>query len=138
MMPPKRGPRVGPSRGPSRYQPKTLALSLGWNMSLIVPPPLAMPTLPKNPLIVRIAIKDSTFGLNAVGICNKAKMEKQTRNSFRLPNVSESGARMRGPMPRKITKPVVAPTTVVSSVLRSFAISDMPGVNMLEARGDKT
>ena len=78
-MPPKRGPRVGPSKGPSKYQPKTPALSLGWNMSLMVPPPLAMPTLPKNPLMVRTPIKDSTFGLKAVGICNKAKMEKHTR-----------------------------------------------------------
>lgn len=107
-------------------------------MSLMVPPPFAMPTLPKNPLIVRTAIKDSTFGLNAVGICSKAKMEKHTRYSIRLPNVSESGARIRGPMPRKTTNPVVAPTTVLALVLRSVAISEMPGVNMLEARGDRT
>lgn len=44
MRPPKRGPRVGPSRGPRRYQPNMPARWLGWNMSLIVPPPLAMPT----------------------------------------------------------------------------------------------
>lgn len=45
---------------------------------------------------------------------------------------------MRGPMPRKTTKPVVAPTTVLSDVLRSVAISAMPGVNMLEASGERT
>ena len=138
MMPPNRGPRVGPSRGPRRYQPKTPALSLGWNMSEIVPPPFAIPTLPKNPLIVLTAIKDSTFGLNAVGICKRAKTVKQTRYNFRRPKISEIGARASGPRPRKTTKPAVAPTIVVSSVLRSAAISDMPGVNMLEARGDKT
>ena len=62
MRPPNRGPSVGPRRGPRRYQPKTplrrisierfcelvrketYALWLGWNMSLMVPPPLAMPT----------------------------------------------------------------------------------------------
>ena len=43
MRPPKRGPRVGPMRGPRRYQPKIPARSSGGNMSLIVPPPLAMP-----------------------------------------------------------------------------------------------
>ena len=45
---------------------------------------------------------------------------------------------MRGPMPRKTTKPVVAPTTVLSLVWRSAAISAMPGVNMLEASGERT
>ena len=45
---------------------------------------------------------------------------------------------MRGPMPRKTTKPVVAPTTVLSLVWRSVAISEMPGVNMLEASGERT
>ena len=88
--------------------------------------------------MVLTPIKASTLGLNAVGICSRAKIEKQARYNFRLPNVSESGARTRGPMPRKMTKPVVAPTTVLSLVLRSFAISDKPGVNMLEARGDRT
>ena len=103
-----------------------------------LPPPLAIPTLPKNPLTVLTAIKDSTFGLNAVGICSRAKIEKQARYSVRLPKVSESGARIRGPMPRKMTKPVVAPTTMLSLVLRSCAISDIPGVNMLEASGERT
>ena len=66
----------------------------------MVPPPLAMPTpgfislmhvtsrivstfivhvLPKNPLTVLTAIKLSTFGLRAVGIWSRAKMEKQLR-----------------------------------------------------------
>lgn len=44
MSPPKRGPRVGPMSGPRRYQPNIPARSSGRNMSLIVPPPLAMPT----------------------------------------------------------------------------------------------
>ena len=138
MIPPNRGPKVGPSKGPRRYQPKTPARSRGWNISLIVPPPLAMPTLPKKPLTVRTAMNASTVGLNAVGTCSTAKMEKHARYNFRRPNVSDSGARIKGPIPRKTTKPVVAPTTVVSVVLRSLAISAMPGVNMLEANGDKT
>lgn len=138
----------------------TYALSLGWNMSLMVPPPFAIPTprfqcqrliwntdvknlmkrgvLPKNPLIALTAIRLSTFGLSAVGICRRAKIEKQTKYSFLLPKVSDSGARMRGPRPRKTTKPVVAPTTTSLEVPRSAAISSMPGVNILDASGERT
>lgn len=72
--------------------------------------------------MVLTAIKLSTFGLNAVGICNNAKIEKQVRYSFLLPNVSDSGAKINGPMPRKTTKPVVAPTTISPEVPRSSAI----------------
>ena len=118
-------------------------------MSLIVPPPFAMPTpaisvscnsnissldvemkaerqrrdlLPKKPLSVLTVIKATTFGLKAVGICNNAKIEKHIRYNFRRPNVSLNGANIRGPMPRKTTKPVVAPTTTLSVVFRSSAI----------------
>jgi len=94
--------------------------------------------LPKNPLTVLTAIRVSTFGLKAVGICNNANIEKQTRYSFRLPNVSDSGAKIKGPIPRKTTKPVVAPTIFSLEVPRSFAISPMPGVNMLDAKGEST
>lgn len=94
--------------------------------------------LPKNPLIALTAIRLSTFGLSAVGICSSAKTEKQTKYSFLLPKVSDKGARTRGPRPRKTTKPVVAPTTTSLEVPRSAAISPMPGVNMLEASGERT
>ena len=78
------------------------------------------------------------FGLSAVGICNRVNIEKQTRYSFRRPKVSESGARINGPMPREMTKPVVAPTTVVDEVPRSSAIWLIPGVNMELASGLRT
>ncbi len=94
--------------------------------------------LPKNPLIALTAIRLSTFGLSAVGICRSAKIEKQIKYSFLLPKVSDSGARMRGPRPRKTTKPVVAPTTTSLEVPRSAAISSMPGVNILDASGERT
>lgn len=94
--------------------------------------------LPKNPLIVLTPIKVPTFGLKAVGICNNANNVKDTRYNFRRPNVSESGANTRGPRPRKTTKPVVAPTTTLSVVLRSLAISAMPGVNIEDANGERT
>ena len=41
-------------------------------------------------------------------------------------------------MPRATTKPVVAPTTTEGVVWRSVAIWLMPGVNIEEARGDRT
>ena len=139
-------------------------------MSLIVPPPFAIPTpiyifvsrypwhlenklfvsnkmrqtvkraniLPKNPLTVRTASKASTLGLRAVGICNNAKIEKQTRYKGLRPNVSLKGAKIRGPMPRRTTNPVVAPTMTLGVVSRSSAICAIPGVNMLEARGERT
>ena len=94
--------------------------------------------LPKNPLNVLTAIKLSAFGLKAVGICSKAKIEKQAKYNFLRPNVSDSGARMRGPRPRKTTKPVVAPTMMAVDVPRSSAIWASPGVNIEEARGERT
>lgn len=92
ITPPKRGPRVGPSRGPSRYQPKTLARWLGSNMSLREPPPLAMPTLPKKPARVRMAMRVPMLGARAEGIWRRAKMEKQLRYITLLPKVSLRGA----------------------------------------------
>ena len=80
-------------------------------MSLIVPPPFAIPTDPKKPANVRHMIKQAKFGLSAVGICSKAKMEKQVKYSIRRPNVSDSGASIRGPIPRDTTKAEVAATT---------------------------
>ena len=58
--------------------------------------------------------------------------------SLRRPNVSDRGARISGPNPKKTTKPVVAPTTVCGIVPRSSAICSMPGVNMELARGLRT
>ncbi len=58
--------------------------------------------------------------------------------SFLRPKVSLNGANTRGPIPKQTTKPVVAPTTEAASVERSSAIWEMPGVNIEEARGDKT
>lgn len=66
------------------------------------------------------------------------KMVKQTMYNLRRPKVSLRGANSKGPMPKQTTNPVVAPTTVAASVFKSLAISLIPGVNMLEARGDKT
>ena len=94
--------------------------------------------LPKKPDIVRMAIRLATFGLNAVGICKREKAEKQMRYSFRLPNVSDKGARIRGPMPRETTKPVVAPMTALGVVSRQSAICSMPGVNIELASGLST
>ena len=51
-------------------------------MSLIVPPPLAIPTAPKNPDSVRIAISVSIFGLSALGICSSVKTEKHTLEQY--------------------------------------------------------
>ena len=94
--------------------------------------------LPKRPDMVRTAIKVSTFGLSAVGICNREKTEKQMRYSFRLPNVSDKGARIRGPMPRETTKPVVAPMTALGVVCKQSAICCIPGVNIELASGLST
>ena len=94
--------------------------------------------LPKKPDIVLTTTNVSTLGLRAVGICSKVKTEKQTRYNVRRPKVSDRGARINGPMPSNTTKPVVAPTTVVSVVLRSVAICLIPGVNMELANGERT
>jgi len=61
-------------------------------------------------------IKVAISGLKAVGICKRANIEKQTMYSRRLPKVSDKGARIKGPMPRKTTKPVVAPITFSDDV----------------------
>lgn len=119
------------------HHPNTPARSSGTNISDIVPPPLLIPTLPKKPDSVRTAIKHSKFGLNAVGICSKLNRPKHIIYNLRRPKVSLSGASIKGPIPRNTTNPVVAPTTAVTSTLRSFAISVIPGVNMLEARGER-
>jgi hypothetical protein len=104
-------------------------------MSLIVPPPFAIPTLPKKPEILRMVMRKAMFGASAVGICRRAKQPKHTRYRFLRPNVSDSGARTSGPMPNITTKPVVVAMTFMVVVLRSFAISAMPGVNIELARG---
>lgn len=78
--------------------------------------------LPKKPDRVRIVINVAMLGLKAVGICKRAKIEKQTVYNRRLPKVSDKGARIKGPMPRKTTKPVVAPITVSGEVCKSSAI----------------
>ena len=77
MTPPINGPRAGPRRGPRRYIPNTPARSSGVYMSLIVPPPFAIPTEPKNPASVRMTRKVSKFGLSAVGICRIVNIPKQ-------------------------------------------------------------
>jgi hypothetical protein len=128
---------VGPSRGPKRYHPNTPALWLGSNISLIVPPPFAIPTDPKNPLSVRTAIKVSIFGASALGICSTANTVKHTRYSLRRPNVSDKGARNSGPSPSMITKPVVQPMTTLGELSSESAICWMPGVNILDARGER-
>lgn len=107
-------------------------------MSLIVPPPFAMPTLPAAPESTRIAIRVSTLGLNAVGIWSSVKTEKQDRYNVLRPNVSDNGARMRGPNPSITVKPVVAPMTTFIVVPRSSAMELMPGVNMELASGLRT
>jgi hypothetical protein len=68
MTPPSRGPIVGPNNGPNRYHPKIPARSLAPYISLIVPPPFAIPTLPKKPAKVRIVTRTGRFGASAVGI----------------------------------------------------------------------
>lgn len=107
-------------------------------MSLIVPPPLAMPTLPTAPESTLIAISVSTLGLSAVGIWSSVKTEKHDRYSVLRPKVSDKGARMRGPNPSITVKPVVAPMTTFIVVPRSSAIELIPGVNMELASGLRT
>jgi hypothetical protein len=138
MMPPKRGPSVGPNRGPSRYQPNTPALSLGTNMSLIVPPPFAIPTLPKKPAMLRTVMRKAMFGASAAGIWRSVKTEKQVKYMTLRPNVSESGARSSGPTPSITTNPVVVPMTAVVEHFKSSAISSMPGVNIELTSGLRT
>jgi len=117
-----------PIRNPHAYNP----------LSVIPPQIQTFHVLPKNPAKVLKTSSVSMFGLNAVGTCKTAKIEKQTRYSLLLPKVSDSGAKIRGPIPRDTTKPVVAPTTASGDVLRSEAICSMPGVNMELARGLRT
>ena len=107
ITPPNRGPRVGPSSGPSRYHPKILARSFGSNMSLIVPPPLAIPTAPKKPDSVRIAINVSIFGLSALGICSSVKIEKQTLKQYKhLCNmqVARNDQPIHNPPPKRLAE----------------------------------
>lgn len=94
--------------------------------------------LPKNPDTVLTTSSVSMFGLSAVGTCKIANTEKQTRYNLLRPKVSDSGARIRGPIPKRTRNPVVAPTTALGEVLRSAAICSMPGVNMELARGLRT
>ena len=84
-----------------------------------------------------MAINVSILGASALGICSRAKKVKHTRYSFLRPKVSLSGARIRGPIPRKTTKPVVHPITMLLVVPKSSAICWIPGVNMEEARGER-
>lgn len=76
------------------------------HISLMVPPPFAIPTLPKKPAKVRTVTRNPKLGARAVGICKRAKMVKQPRYKDFLPNVSDSGARIKGPMPNITTNPV--------------------------------
>jgi hypothetical protein len=99
-------------------------------MSLIVPPPFAIPTLPKKPEMLLTVIRNAMLGASADGIWRRVKMEKQVKYMTRRPNVSLKGARSRGPMPSMTTKPVVVPMTAVVEQFRSRAISSMPGVNI--------
>ena len=55
-----------------------------------------------------------------------------------LPKVSLSGARIRGPTPSMITKPVWQPMTAFSVVSRDAAICLMPGANIELAKGLRT
>ena len=105
-------------------------------MSVIVPPPLAMPTLPKKPEIVRITMRVSMFGARAVGTCRRVKMKKHHMYMALRPKVSLNGARTSGPTPSMITNPVVVAMTICSSVSKSLAICLMPGVNMEDASGE--
>jgi hypothetical protein len=78
--------------------------------------------LPKNPAKVRMVMRVDRFGLKAVGICNNVKRVKHVKyNTFR-PKVSESGARISGPIPSMTTKPVWQPMTAFLDVLRDSAI----------------
>lgn len=108
----------------------------GGNISLMVPPPFAMPTLPKKPDNVRIEMSVWIFGLSADGICSIVNIVKQIRYSFLLPKVSDSGARNSGPMPSMITNPVVHPITVSEVVFKELAICSIPGVNIDDANGE--
>ena len=107
ITPPKRGPIVGPRRGPSKYHPNIPARSPGPHISEIVPPPLAILTLPKKPANVRTKIKVSILGVRALGIWSRLKAVKHDKYIGRRPNVSERGASISGPIPSMITKPVV-------------------------------
>jgi hypothetical protein len=83
-------------------------------------------------------MRNAMFGASAAGIWSRVKIEKHTRYIFLRPNVSDSGARIKGPIPSMTTKPVVVPITAVVLHLRSSAICAMPGVNMEDTRGLRT
>lgn len=61
-------------------------------------------------------------GTESRRICKREKSEKQIMYNRLRPNVSDRGARIKGPMPRKTTKPVVAPITTFGAVCKSSAI----------------
>jgi hypothetical protein len=47
-------------------------------MSMTVPPPFAIPTLPKKPLSVRTAIRNAVLGARAVAICGSEDERTET------------------------------------------------------------
>lgn len=85
-----------------------------------------------------MAMSVSTLGLKAVGIWSSVKIEKHDKYSVLRPNVSDSGARIRGPNPSITVNPVVAPMTTFIVVPKSSAIELIPGVNMELASGLRT
>ena len=79
-------------------------------------------SLPKNPANVRTVIRVSILGANADGICSNEKTVKHIKYSFLRPNVSDKGASTIGPIPSRITYPVVAPMTLSDVVSKESAI----------------
>jgi hypothetical protein len=97
-----------------------------------------MDLLPKKPAKVRKTTKVGRFGLKAVGICRRVNIAKQVKYRTFLPNVSDNGARIRGPIPSMMTKPVWQAITESVGTPRESAILSIPGANMLLAKGLRT
>lgn len=77
------------------------------------------------------------FGARALGICKSVKIPKQDKYITRLPNVSDRGARINGPIPSIITNPVVHAMTMFVVVSSPLAICSIPGVNIELAKGER-
>src|SRR5579862_28778 len=78
MNPPIIGPTAGPVKGPRIYHPTTRVRSIALYISLIVPPPLAILALPKNPERNRKPISICILFAKAQGIFVNVNIVKPT------------------------------------------------------------
>jgi len=96
-------------------------------MSLIVPPPLAILALPKNPWRNRNPINMEILFDNAHGIWVNVKIVNPTIYIGFRPNVSLNGARISGPDPKPKRKTDTENAANVWLVWKSSIICGNPG-----------